>query len=84
MLIRDEKKENNNVREYIEKCYRLLHEKLHKEWHYVAPEDKEKTLNVTELIKTSEPGLRDVKNDKLLDSETGDSKKRAIDIYEIE
>ena len=69
---------------YIEKCYRLLHDKLHKEWHYVEPENKEKCLNVTELVKTSEPGLRDVKNDMLLDSETGDSKKRKIDHFELE
>jgi hypothetical protein len=84
LLMHDEKKENNNVRMYIEKCYRLLHDKLHKEWHYVEPENKEKYLNVTELVKTGEPGLRDVKNDMLLESETGDSKKRKVDRFELE
>jgi hypothetical protein len=62
----------------------LLHDKLNKEWHYVEPENKEKCLNVTELVKTSEPGLRDVKNDMLLDSETGDSQKRKVDHFELE
>jgi hypothetical protein len=28
--------------------------------------------------------LRDVKNDMLLDSETGDSKKRKIDVFELD
>ena len=84
LLMQDEKKENNNIREYLEKCYRLLHQKLHKEWHYAEPEKREQVLNVTELIKTSEPGVRDVKNDKLLESETGESKKRTIDKFEIE
>jgi hypothetical protein len=84
MLIKDEQEENANVKGYLEKCYRLIHDQIHKKWHYVAPEDKEKHLNVQELIKTGEAGLRDNQNDMLLRSETGEDRRREVDAMELE
>jgi hypothetical protein len=45
MLIKNEFKENNHIREYIEKTYRLLHEVMENKWSHVRPENKEKELN---------------------------------------
>jgi len=41
MLMSSERKENNNVREYIEKSYRLLHEQIQGQWKYGEPENLE-------------------------------------------
>lgn len=62
----------------------MINDQVHNKWHYVAPEDKEKYLNVQELVKTGEAGLRDNKNDMLLRSETGDDRRREVDAMELE
>lgn len=45
MLIATEFKENNNVREYLEKSYRLLFEHMSGKWKYNEPEKYEDELN---------------------------------------
>jgi hypothetical protein len=45
MLIKNEFKENNHIREYIEKTYRLLHDVMENKWSYVRPENREKEMN---------------------------------------
>ena len=45
LLIKNEFKENNHIREYIEKTYRLLHEVMENKWSHVRPENQEKELN---------------------------------------
>ena len=67
MLQANEFKENNNIREYIEKSYRLLHEQMQGAWILNAPEKTEKELNKREVQITGAGGMRDDKNDKLLD-----------------
>lgn len=37
MLMKDEFKENTNIREYIEKSYRLMHQQMMGLWRYKEP-----------------------------------------------
>jgi len=83
MLVNDEFKENNAIRTYLEKSYRLLHEQIQNRWNYTDPEKLEEELNVRELTQTGAGGLRDAKNDMLADTESGETRKRNIDEIEI-
>lgn len=38
MQMENEFRENNSVREYLEKTYRLLHEQMENKWQYTKPE----------------------------------------------
>ena len=53
MLMKSERKENLKTKEYIEKAYRLLYEGMKKDWEYLAPEEKEKEMDMQELKKKS-------------------------------
>lgn len=65
MMMEDEKNENKNTKDYLEKSYRLLFEHINKEWEYLAPEEKESELNQREIMATKKGGYRDSKNDRL-------------------
>ena len=69
LLKKDEQKINNSTREYIEKAYRLLNEHIVKKFNYVPPEELENEINKREINQIGEGGTRNLKNDKLLDSE---------------
>ena len=84
MLMASEFKENNAIREYVEKSYRLLHEQMQGLWRYRAPEGTERELNTRELLQTGVGGVRDAKNDMLLDTENEESRKRPVDGVELE
>lgn len=49
-IIIDEKKVNNNTREYIEKAYRLLHDHITGKFTYVSPEELENEFNKREIL----------------------------------
>jgi len=50
MLIKDEFKANNTIREYLEKTYRFLQEQIDNKWSYNDPENLENEMNKRELI----------------------------------
>ena len=86
MVMRDEFKANNSVREYIEKSHRLLYEQMKKEFKVYDAEEVEDQLNMREVMQKGgkNSGLRDKKNDKLIDGETGNPKKKKFDEVEAE
>jgi len=68
-LIRREFHENTQIREYIEKTYRLLHEQMEHKWSYTKPEKLEGELNKRELIQTGVAGTREAKVDQHLSAD---------------
>lgn len=80
VLMESERRENNNVRDYLEKSYRMIFDFVDKKWHHLPPEQKEAELNSRQYVQTGEPGLRDDKNDLLLE---GDRRKKKLDADEI-
>lgn len=83
MLIATEFKENTQVREYLEKSYRLLFEHMSGKWRYNEPEKQEDELNKRELLQTGRAGIRDAAADMKLDPETGEPGSMHIDAHEL-
>lgn len=83
MLMAAEFKENNGIREYVEKSYRLLYEQMQGQWTYGEPEKLEKELNTRELLQTGVSGLRDAKADMFLVTENGESVRKQPDKVEL-
>lgn len=50
LLVNCERRENTNVRQYIDGCYQLLYEQAKGLWKYNSPENKEKELNKREYL----------------------------------
>ena len=84
MLINEEFHVNTQIREYIEKTYRLLHDQMENKWSYGKPEKLESELNKRELIQTGEPGTRDAKTDHLRTADGGTVTKTDEEIKEMQ
>ena len=79
-LMADEYDVNKHTRDYLEKCYRLLHEQIQRKHSYVGPEDIDTELNRREAHKTGTGGTRDPKNDLMLDGVEGGTKKKVDEV----
>lgn len=84
MLIQTEFKENNTIREYLEKTYKLLHEQMENKWSYNMPEKLDAELNKRELIQTGTAGTRDPKVDMHMDSDGELNDKDQDEIQEFQ
>ena len=49
LIMNDEFKINDGIRQYIEKSYRLLHEQIQGKYKYIQPEDLESEMNKREI-----------------------------------
>lgn len=76
---------NTQIREYLERTYRLLHEQMENKWSYANPEKLENELNKRQFVQTGEAGARNAKVDGLLskDGKGGSRKKEDGKEHEV-